>query len=305
MLRRERPPNFDRVARVYHWAEYLALGPLLQRTRTHFLPHILDRRRALVLGDGDGRFLAELVSAAPDIHVLAVDSSAAMLRLLKQRCLRRAPRSAMFRLRTMQASALEIEPSRDTDLVITHFLLDCFTQAEVDTLARRLAARLRPGTLWLLSDFGQPEKLWQRPFAALYVRALYCAFRLTTGLRVQRLPDPQSALTAAGFALRRQAVRLGGLLYTELWELAPVQHRKQPSIGVPATESQAMPPDEYSATSPDPCPDPRPDPRPHFSEDAQPDPEPAVPPLPEPDPGVFHHEPATPPPVRTTRSERA
>ena len=60
-------PNFDRVARLYRWAEYLLLGPLLARTRKHFLPQLTSATHALVLGDGDGRFLAHLLHHAPKL----------------------------------------------------------------------------------------------------------------------------------------------------------------------------------------------------------------------------------------------
>lgn len=214
-------PNFDRVARIYRWAEYAALGPLLIRTRNHFLPRLEHCRRALVLGDGDGRFTARLLQQQPELHVLAVDTSAAMLHLLRERCLRAVPRAA-HRLRTLQASALEATPSRDPqfaepDLIATHFFLDCLTQPEVDTLARKLADHTRPGTLWLLSDFGQPRPRALRLLAALYVRALYFAFRVLTGLRVTVLPNPQRALDGAGFERIARHERLFGLLYTELW----------------------------------------------------------------------------------------
>jgi ubiquinone/menaquinone biosynthesis C-methylase UbiE len=167
-------PNFDRIAPIYRWAEYLALGPLLQRTRTQFLTDLLDRRHALILGDGDGRFLAELLRLSPSVQALALDISGSMLHHLRMRCLRRAP-SSSFRLRTLQTSTLGFTPSNETDLVVTHFLLDCFTQPDVDALAERFATHLPPGALWLLSDFGVPRRKWQRPFAALYVRALYLA----------------------------------------------------------------------------------------------------------------------------------
>jgi ubiquinone/menaquinone biosynthesis C-methylase UbiE len=208
-------PNFDRVARIYRWAEYLSLGPLLIRTRTRYLPQVAHSRRALVLGDGDGRFLARLLQQNPSIHALAVDTSAKMLHLLRQRCLRAAPRAA---LNTLQASALEITPSRDTDLIVTHFFLDCFPQPEVDALTERIAAQVQPGTLWLLSDFAVPSSRILRPLAALYIRALYLAFRVLTGLRTTRLPDPHEALARAGFMRITRHERLCGLLYTELWQ---------------------------------------------------------------------------------------
>jgi hypothetical protein len=213
----QRPPNFDRVARIYRWAEYLSLGPLLVRTRNHFLPQLTHSRRALVLGDGDGRFLARLLAQNPSLHALAIDTSAAMLQLLTACCRRTAPR-AQERLRTLKASALHVTPAKDTDLIVTHFFLDCLPQSDVDALAARLATQIAPGTLWLLSDFAIPAAPLLRPLAALYIRSLYLAFRLLTGLRTTRLPDAQAALIAAGFRRIARHQLLFGLLYTELWQ---------------------------------------------------------------------------------------
>ena len=212
-MKQPSPPNFDPVARIYRYAEYLTLGPLLQRTRTHFLPQLPTRHRALILGDGDGRFLSRLLTQQPHLQALAVDTSATMLHLLHQRC---QPQSN--RLETLQASALTITPSRDTDLIATHFFLDCLPQSELDTLTQTIADHTTPGTLWLLSDFGPPHPRFLRPLAAIYIRALYFAFRILTGLRVTHLPNPQSALTAAGFDRIARHDLLCGLLYTEIWK---------------------------------------------------------------------------------------
>jgi hypothetical protein len=205
-------PDFDRVAGIYRLAEYMALGPLLQRTRTHFLPQLGGCRQALVLGDGDGRFLARLLQENRGLQAVAVDTSARMLGLLGARC-----GFAAGRLQTRNGPALTVDFAGDTDLVVTHFFLDCLTQPEVEELIQRIAAGVQPGALWLLSDFAVPTSGPLRPFAALYIRALYLAFRVLTGLRVTRLPDPQRALAASGFARMARHERLGGLLYTELW----------------------------------------------------------------------------------------
>ena len=207
------PPNFDPVARIYRFAEYLALGPLLQRTRTHFLPQLPPCHQALLLGDGDGRFLARLLAQQPDLQATAVDTSATMLHLLRRRC-----RPHADRLRTHQASALAITPAPETDLIVTHFFLDCLTQPEIQTLAHQLAAHTAPGTLWLVSDFAIPEVPILKPLATLYIRLLYLAFRVLTNLRVTHLPDPATALSAAGFARIARRELLHGLLYTEIWQ---------------------------------------------------------------------------------------
>ncbi|SEG66074.1 Ubiquinone/menaquinone biosynthesis C-methylase UbiE [Bryocella elongata] len=209
-------PNFDRIAHLYRWSEYLALGRLLEQVRFHLLPRLQDRTNALVLGDGDGRFLARLMTQNPALHATAIDISAKMLDLLRARCLRTSP-AAGARLHTLRTSALEADAPPQTDLIATHFLLDCLTQQQVDELTQRLAAQVQPGCLWVVSDFEVPQSPVLGFFGALYVRTLYLAFRMLTGLRVTHLPDPQQALAAAGFARIERQERLGGLLYTELW----------------------------------------------------------------------------------------
>ncbi len=210
------PANFDRVARLYRWGEYLTLGPLLKRTREHFLPQLRGAGNALVLGDGDGRFAAALLRQNPALSVHAVDSSAAMLHLLRTRSLRDGTAA---RLRTTHGSVHGIHAETTTDLLVTHFFLDCLTQDEIAALANGLACQVRPGCLWVLSEFGLPQRWPLRPLAAAYIRLLYLAFRLLTGLRPNRLPDPGHALGAAGFERLARHERLGGLLYAELWQL--------------------------------------------------------------------------------------
>jgi ubiquinone/menaquinone biosynthesis C-methylase UbiE len=211
-------PNFDRVAGLYRWAEYASLGPLLQRARTYFLPALGDRRSAMLLGDGDGRFLARLIAQNSAMQAVAVDTSAAMLEQLRNNCARAAG-DADQRLTLLKASALEILPASETDLIVTHFFLDCMTQAQVDTLAMSYAAMLKPGTRWLVSDFALPRAALLRPFAAVYIRMLYFAFRVLTGLRVTQLPDSQLALERAGFKRIERKEFAAGLIYTELWRL--------------------------------------------------------------------------------------
>jgi ubiquinone/menaquinone biosynthesis C-methylase UbiE len=214
-------PNFDPIARPYRFLEYVTLGRSLERCRTHFLPNLLHCKQALVLGDGDGRFLAKLYAANPLLRATAVDTSAAMLGLLRRRC-EAVAFSARTRLSTCTHSALEHSPSSNTDLVVAHFFFDCLTQSDLETLISRIAKRLRPNTLWLVSDFRIPAGPLRLP-ARIYIRALYLAFRVLTGLRTSRLPDHATPLNRAGFALVSCHHSLGGLLTTELWQLTPAK----------------------------------------------------------------------------------
>jgi len=204
-------PNFDGIARAYRWLEYLALGPLLSKTRNCHLDALRDRTRALILGDGDGRFTARLLAANPTIQVEAVDLSERMLALLLDRSSANGDR-----LHTRREDARAFVPSVGHDLVVTHFFLDCLSQDEVEALIARLTPILKSDALWVVSDFRIPNG----PIgllAEIYVRALYFGFRILTGLRVTRLPDHATALERSGFRLVAQRVRLFGMLTSEVW----------------------------------------------------------------------------------------
>jgi len=201
--------NFDGMARAYRWLEYLTLGPLLQRTRVHFLPLLRDCRSAIVLGDGDGRFLAALLRQNTTLHADAVDSSASMLALLSRR-------TDPARVTTHHVDALDFRPKETVDLIATHFFLDCLTQDEVDTLTQRLVTSLKPGGLWVVSDFRIPAGLMHLP-ARLCVGVLYRIFGLLTGLQVRHLPDINGALSKAGLTRIGLHHWLFGLLTSELW----------------------------------------------------------------------------------------
>jgi len=276
---RSRAANFDPIARPYRWLEYCTFGRSLEHCRTHFIARLRDPRQALVLGDGDGRFLAALLAANPHLEADAVDTSAAMLRLLAHRA---QAANARQRLRTHHTSALSFTPERNYDLIATHFFLDCLTQPELNSLAARLTPHLAPRALWLVSDFRIPTGPMRWPALAL-VRALYLGFRLLTGLRTTTLPDHAAALTAAGLTPIAHHRSLAGLLTTELWQRASATPQEYTSPMLPPQRPNSK--------------------KPHAVDDPLPDPEPASPSLPGPDPGVFQHEPGDPDPPDSSDSE--
>ncbi len=213
------PPNFDRLAPLYRWMEALSFGPWLWWCRCAFMSQMLQARRALTFGDGDGRFTARLLRENPAIEVSAIDASPAMLAMLRRRAVRNATR-----LRTEVADARTWTPtgvnSASYDLVYTHFFLDCLTEDDI----RRLAARVRPlmaqAGIWVVSEFAIPEGWMGSIVARPLVSFLYGSFGLLTGLSVRSLPDHGLALRQTGFALRQRRAWLMGLLVSEVWEVS-------------------------------------------------------------------------------------
>jgi SAM-dependent methyltransferase len=218
---RKRSPNFDRIAPLYRWLEYLTFGPMLERCRFYRLPELTTARRALILGDGDGRFLAKLLKTNPDVRIDAIDLSPAMLRLLEAR-VRRPGLEARSRLTVHCADARDFSlphtvEAGDYDLIVTHFFLDCLTDLELSRLMDVLRPHIAPGTRWLVSEFRIPEQGLSAKSSLFIVSSLYRAFGVLTGLEVRELPAWNILLKNGGFSRDDQRTWLGGLLTSELW----------------------------------------------------------------------------------------
>lgn len=201
--------NCDKFARWYALAEHLAFWRALERRRNCFLVNVHDVRQVLVLGDGDGRALVELLRACPDAQVEYIDLSVRMLEIAQRRV------GATDRVQWAVANALNTSyPAAHYDLIVTHFFLDCLDAAQVNTLVERLVKAMQPGGRWLVSEF-RAEAAWSKAV----VRLLYLFFRMMTGLGVTRLPEYRTILGKNGFVLVKRQTALHGLLASELWTL--------------------------------------------------------------------------------------
>jgi ubiquinone/menaquinone biosynthesis C-methylase UbiE len=199
--------------------EWLLAGPKLQRCRTAFLPAIPAPRNVLLLGEGNGRFLAELLRRHPAARFTCVDASARMLERARAR-LRRMNLDAA-NVRFVHADFLDwTPPAEQFDLIVTHFFLDCFPAYQLDLVLPRIAAVAAPEARWLLADFRQPETGWAHWRARLIIRSMYLFFQCATRLPAGELEPVDPLLARHGFALRQRRLAEWGLLHTDWWELA-------------------------------------------------------------------------------------
>jgi ubiquinone/menaquinone biosynthesis C-methylase UbiE len=208
--------NFDPLARPYRWLEYLSFGPCLSRCRSAQLKHLAGAQNALLLGDGDGRFLVRLLAANPTLAADVVDSSHSMLRILDRRVRHSIPQGHR-RVRLHHADALEWDPSGTYDLVVSHFFLDCFSPQQLEQLFDRVIPHTRPGAQWVISEFAIPRNAFAAYLAGGLIALLYRAFGLLTGLPIRTLPDYAAALDRRGFVRTQDRRYLAGLLCSQVW----------------------------------------------------------------------------------------
>jgi ubiquinone/menaquinone biosynthesis C-methylase UbiE len=208
--------NFDPIARPYRWLEYLSFGPWLVRCRCAQLIHLAGAQSALLLGDGDGRFLARLLAANTTLRADVVDSSHSMLRILDRRIQRSIPRGRR-RICLHHADALQWNPSGSYDLIVSHFFLDCFSLQQLEQLFDRVLPHIRPGAQWVISEFAIPRNAFAAYLAGGLIGLLYRAFGLLTGLPVRALPDYEAVLDRRGFVRTEDRRYLAGLLRSQVW----------------------------------------------------------------------------------------
>lgn len=209
--------SFDAVARWYGALETIAFGNDLQRCRIACLGEIPFPRRALIVGEGNGRFVVELLRVHPNLEVDCVDASERMLRLARDRIELEFP-DRVDRVRFVRR---DIEswtpPEREYDLIVTDFLLDCFRADQMPAIIEKLANAAAADATWLLADFAIPTRGWARLRARVWRAVMYRFFQCTAGIKARELVEASPFLRAAGFDLARQDFFRHGMLKSELW----------------------------------------------------------------------------------------
>jgi ubiquinone/menaquinone biosynthesis C-methylase UbiE len=206
--------SFDAVAPWYRTLETIAFGGALQQARVACLPEIGSPRHALILGEGNGRFLSELLRTQPGVRVDCVDASERMLKLARQRLDNETDR-VRFLHRDIRAWA---PPANHYDLIVTHFFLDCFPGDQVEEIVQKLSRAATSNATWLLADFSIPSDSFARFRARIWLAAMYRFFRFTAGIPARELIDPSRFLRRAGVVLEAQHLLRGGMLESELWK---------------------------------------------------------------------------------------
>lgn len=211
--------NFDRLAPHYDWLEALTAGNRLDRARQAWLPELRDRPRILTVGEGHGRFAAACRARFPNVELVAVEASAAMLRRARRHFARRGLDANQ--VTWIHASWPEWTPAPATfDAIVTCFFLDCFPPETLPRVIGSLAAGATNDAVWVNVDFAMPDRGFARWRALAAHRLMYGFFRAVTRLPASRLTSPDTLLAARGFQLAQRREWDWGLIRADHWRRA-------------------------------------------------------------------------------------
>ncbi len=208
--------SFDALAPHYRWMEFLCAGELLQSCRTRFLSQLRYAKNILICGEGNGRFLCQLLEENGVGQVTCLDASSRMLGLARARLRKR--HLDENRVQFYQADILSWRtPTQAFDAVVSHFFLDCFTPVQLERIVAQLAQSLKPSGQWLLADFREADSGFARLRSRSLLRLMYLFFRVVTQLPAHHLTDPDPLLRRQGLELENRLILNLGLLHTDLW----------------------------------------------------------------------------------------
>jgi SAM-dependent methyltransferase len=204
--------SFDAIAPWYRTLETIAFGNALQRARVACLNEIVPPRRALIVGEGNGRFLHELIRAYPHVEVDCVDASERMLALTRERI---GPNAG---IRFLQDDITSWTPASDQyDLIVTHFVLDCFSEDQLARIIEKLSNAATADASWLLADFCISGQAVSRLRARAWLALMYRFFRIVARIDARQLVDPSRFLRFAGFTLEGEHFFRRGIVKSEAW----------------------------------------------------------------------------------------
>ena len=200
--------DFGPVASFYDALAGLVFGGALRRAQRATLAAGLPpgpAPRVLVLGGGAGWVLSEIWRQRPQAQVLYLETSAAMLARTRAR-LRQHPTPPGAAVELRQGNETALRPCEQFDVIVTFFVLDCFTTVVLPKALARLQAARRPGAPWLVADFRPAQRGWRHWLLA----TMYLFFDLAVGLRVRQLPPWPAELATLGLAPNWEQRFFGG-----------------------------------------------------------------------------------------------
>ena len=178
--------GFNRLAPIYDALARVAIGKGIRTSQLHFLNHLRERRKLLILGGGTGWILPYIIKSNPTIQIDYVDISHRMIEQARSNV------SADFQVRFIVGTEENI-PDKNYDCVITNFYLDLFDDLSLGHVVFRIKNSILPNAIWVATDFVN-----ERPWHKILLAIMYSFFCVTTGLSTQKLPLWEKELSNAG-----------------------------------------------------------------------------------------------------------
>lgn len=183
--------GFNRLARYYDPLKRVIFRKSIDDSQLCFLNKLPAEGNILILGGGSGDLLTALLEMRPGCSIWYIEASSEMILLATAR-LRGKPRHKIaFVHGTEEAIPMHVRFNG----VVTNFFLDLFPDDAIAALCTKVERQLNPGGVWLISDFVNGGRWWQR--VLLYL--MYGFFVNACSIEARQLPAWEDQFGKSGF----------------------------------------------------------------------------------------------------------
>jgi ubiquinone/menaquinone biosynthesis C-methylase UbiE len=200
--------NYDNSAWFYDRLSRLVYGNALVKAQVYLLNFVPAGSKILIAGGGTGWILDELSKIhRAGLTITYVEISANMLALSQKR------NTGQNEISFINNPVENVKLPADFDVVITPFLFDNFVDETVDSVFNHLHQLLKPGGLWLNSDFQLTGRWWQN----VLLKSMFVFFRLLCGIEASKLPAIEKYFDTAGYSVTNDKTFFGDFITAKVY----------------------------------------------------------------------------------------
>jgi ubiquinone/menaquinone biosynthesis C-methylase UbiE len=201
--------NYDHTAWFYDPVSKLVFGRSIVNSQKTLLKHIPAASTVLIVGGGTGWILEEIAKIHPHgLQIIYVEISAQMTALSRKR-------NAGDNLVTfINKPVEEVKLGQPVDVIITPFLFDNFTQENLERIHTHIHQQLKPGGLWLNTDFQVAGKWWHK----VLLQTMYTFFKVFGAVETTSMPEILILFKQKSYRILSQQTFYGSFITSQVWQ---------------------------------------------------------------------------------------
>jgi len=201
--------NYDNSAWFYDSLSKLVYGRALINAQVFLLQYIPPNSNIFIGGGGTGWILEELSRIHPSgLKISYAEISSKMTALSKKR--NYADNEVIF----INSAVEDVLITDEFDVIITPFLFDNFTETTLQKVFNHLHHSLKPGGLWLNTDFQLTGKWWQN----ILLKTMFVFFKIICRIETSVLPDIEKHFNDKSYSVIAEKVFFGKFVISKVFE---------------------------------------------------------------------------------------
>jgi ubiquinone/menaquinone biosynthesis C-methylase UbiE len=202
--------NYNHSAWFYDGLSRIVYGRALVNAQVYLLQYVPANNSVLIAGGGTGWILEELTKIHPsDLQITYVEIAVDMMALSKKR--NTGSNEVIF----INDAVENVNPDANFDVVITPFLFDNFTEETTGKVFNHLHKLLKPGGLWLNTDFQLTGKWWQ----GVLLTSMFLFFKMLCNIEASKLPDVEKQFEEHGYKVVDEKAFFGDFIISRAYRV--------------------------------------------------------------------------------------